>query len=182
MTEEIAVTQVDRDAAADFIRWQRKATAEWKGPEGDEAWQFFHKDFSRGIRQGIWDEHEIVQAFAKHRLASQPPSASEDVQQVTNGQYEADDFSLLADSARRIASYTEGPARRNVYLAAKQELSSLSPKSDRERELEVLLSEAKDRFREIYEDIGEGVYFSASRIAETSAARIDASLSSGEKA
>lgn len=63
------VEQVDRDAAADFVRWQRKATDEWKGPDGEtDVWQFFHKDFSRGIRQGIWDEHPIAQAFARHRL------------------------------------------------------------------------------------------------------------------
>lgn len=71
-TEIVAVIQADRDAAADLVRWQRQATGEWKSAEGGDVWQFFVAGFSRGIRQGIWDEHEVVQAFARHRLQSPP--------------------------------------------------------------------------------------------------------------
>lgn len=60
------VKQVDREAAADIVKWQQNATAEWEQNNGP-AWQFFAAGFSRAIRQGIWDEHPLVQAFARHR-------------------------------------------------------------------------------------------------------------------
>jgi hypothetical protein len=63
------VTQEDRGAAADLVKWQQNATKQWKQGEG-EAWQFFAAGFSRAIRQGIWDEHPLVQAFAAHRQAT----------------------------------------------------------------------------------------------------------------
>lgn len=64
----VDVMQADRDAAADLVKWQQKATDEWEAKE-PAALHFFAKDFSRAIRQGIWDEHPVVQAFARHRLA-----------------------------------------------------------------------------------------------------------------
>jgi hypothetical protein len=66
----VEATPADRTAAADLVRWQRGATAEWKAQDGDEVWQFFVKGFSRAILQGIWDEHPVVQAFAEHRIAA----------------------------------------------------------------------------------------------------------------
>lgn len=68
--ELVEVTQPDREAAADIVVWQRKATENWKGQGGDDAWQFYVAGFSRGIRQGIWDQHPLVQAFAAHRIAA----------------------------------------------------------------------------------------------------------------
>ena len=65
----VEVTQADRDAAAKLVRWQRDATADWSAQNGEEAWQFFVGDFSRAIVQGIWDEHPVVQAFARHRAS-----------------------------------------------------------------------------------------------------------------
>lgn len=64
----VTVEQRDRDAAAAIVRWQRKATDEWQSKDGDAVMQFFVADFSRAILQGIWDEHPVVQAFARHRL------------------------------------------------------------------------------------------------------------------
>lgn len=67
MTDHIDVIQSDREAAASFVRWQRKATDAWK-QEQDGIVQFFVGGFSKGIIQGIWDSHPVVQAFARHRV------------------------------------------------------------------------------------------------------------------
>ncbi len=54
--------------------------------------------------------------------ASEPVGEREAI--VTNGQYETDDFGPVGDAARRIASYAEGEARRNVYRKARIELAA----------------------------------------------------------
>lgn len=65
----VEVTQADREAAADFICWQRAATQ--SAIEGQhDVRQFFVAGFSKAIRQGIWDEHQVVQAFAAHRTTA----------------------------------------------------------------------------------------------------------------
>lgn len=74
----VEVTQADREAAAAIVRWQRNATKKWKAQDGDEAWQFFVDGFTRGIMQGIWDQHEVVQSYACHRLASPPTDLKAD--------------------------------------------------------------------------------------------------------
>lgn len=71
--------EADREAAADFVKWQQKATEEWQRTDGG-AIQFFADGFSRGIRQGIWDDHPVVQAFMRHRLAFSTPAASDAAQ------------------------------------------------------------------------------------------------------
>lgn len=63
------VTQADRVAAAAIVRWQREAKKKWKQDQ-ESMVQFFVADFSRAIVQGIWDEHPLVQAFARHRIAA----------------------------------------------------------------------------------------------------------------
>jgi hypothetical protein len=64
--DKLVVTQEDREAAARLIEWQQRVTAEWE-QEGKPAWQFFAAAFADGIRKGIWDDHDVVQAFAAHR-------------------------------------------------------------------------------------------------------------------
>lgn len=60
MTEE--VTQADRDAAANYMRRAGVATAE----------------SYRGYVGGVYDASNIVQAFARHRLAHLPTDLSEE--------------------------------------------------------------------------------------------------------
>jgi hypothetical protein len=66
---QIEVTQEDREAAAAIVRWQREAADQWNA-EGGSTLQFFVADFSRAIMQGIWDQHPVVQAFARHRATA----------------------------------------------------------------------------------------------------------------
>ena len=63
------VTQADRDAAASLVAWHNKAASEWKTDGGNDL-TFFAADMPDGIRRGIWDEHDVVQAFARHRQSS----------------------------------------------------------------------------------------------------------------
>ncbi len=121
--ELVPVEQCDRDAAADLVRWQRSATAEWQQGDGDEAWQFFVPGFSRGIIQGIWDEHYLVQAFAAHRLAARTPTPREQALAKAleaivafcddpNGSEQPESLALglarLLPDARRVLSQTTG--------------------------------------------------------------------------
>lgn len=71
------VTQADRERAADLIAWHNTAASEWH-IEGGSDLRFFAADMPDGIRKGIWDNHEVVQAFARHRIAHQPDSALAD--------------------------------------------------------------------------------------------------------
>lgn len=69
MTEEpVEVIQADRQAAADFVAWNNKVTSEWETVNGGTM-QFFTSNFPDAIRHGTWDEHPVVQAFARHRLS-----------------------------------------------------------------------------------------------------------------
>ncbi len=77
MDDAIAPTQADRDAAADLVAWHNTAASEWH-IEGGADLRFFAADMPDGIRKGIWDQHEFVQAFARHRIAHQPDSALAD--------------------------------------------------------------------------------------------------------
>lgn len=65
---EIEIVQADREAAADLIAWHNTAASEWR-LEGGADLSFFAANMPDGIRRGIWDEHEVVHAFARHRLA-----------------------------------------------------------------------------------------------------------------
>jgi hypothetical protein len=67
--ELLAVTQADREAAADLIEWHNTAATEWH-IEGGADLRFFAADMPDGVRKGIWDQHDFVQAFARHRLAA----------------------------------------------------------------------------------------------------------------
>jgi hypothetical protein len=58
------VIQSDRDFAADLAQWLTDAQKEW---DGMAIW--FAADAPRAFRDGAFDAHEFVQAFAKHRLA-----------------------------------------------------------------------------------------------------------------
>lgn len=64
----VDIIQDDREAAADLIEWHNTAASEWH-TEGGADLRFFAQDMPEGVRKGIWDEHEFVQAFARHRLA-----------------------------------------------------------------------------------------------------------------
>jgi hypothetical protein len=55
------VTQVDREAAAALVEWQNSTG--WEP-------QFFHPGLPKGMREGVWDNHPVVQAFAAHRAES----------------------------------------------------------------------------------------------------------------
>lgn len=127
--ELLAVTQKDREAAASYWRQSRIGSEET------------YRSYLIGER----DNSFIVQAFARHRLQStaaafcvsstdintvceQPegvsvtttaPEGGPDAAIVTGRQYDRDDFGPIGEAARRICSYTEGEARRNVYKVAK---------------------------------------------------------------
>ncbi len=142
--ELLAVTQKDREAAASYWRQSRIGSEET------------YRSYLIGER----DNSFIVQAFARHRLQStaaafcvsstdintvceQPegvsvtttaPEGGPDAAIVTGGQYDRDDFGPIGEAARRICSYTEGEARRNVYKVAKTELTALRAERDALRE------------------------------------------------
>ncbi|WP_374413313.1 hypothetical protein [Novosphingobium colocasiae] len=64
MTDKLIVEQVDREAAAALAQWLINAQKEW----GMLLW--FSPHFPYSCREGVWDEHEFVQAFARHRIAA----------------------------------------------------------------------------------------------------------------
>lgn len=59
----IEIIQSDRDAAADLAEWLTTAQKAW-----DEAAVWFAADAPRALREGAFDNHEWVQAFARHRI------------------------------------------------------------------------------------------------------------------
>jgi hypothetical protein len=73
MDSEVEVIQADREAAASVAEWQR-----------DTGWEpcFFHHDFARGVREGAWDNHDLVQAFARHRTQSTQLDGWQDVRKA----------------------------------------------------------------------------------------------------
>ncbi len=68
--EMIAVMQDDREAAAELVAWHNKAASDWKTDGGNDL-TFFAADMPESIRRGVWDSHDVVQAFARHRLTAQ---------------------------------------------------------------------------------------------------------------
>jgi len=66
MTDQVKVTAADREAAALLAEWLTKAQVSWGG---SESW--LHPWFPADVREGAWDNHDWVQAFARHRIASQ---------------------------------------------------------------------------------------------------------------
>jgi len=56
---ELLITQPDREAAAALVEWQNGTG--WEP-------QFFNPGLPKGMREGAWDNHPVVQAFAAHRL------------------------------------------------------------------------------------------------------------------
>lgn len=72
----LPVIQADRDAAGALVQWQRDATDKWKQDQ-ESMVQFFVGGFVEGIIEGRWDNHAIVQAMAKHRLAHSPEPAGD---------------------------------------------------------------------------------------------------------
>lgn len=89
MTQD-RVTQADRDCAADLIAWHNAATSEWITHGGNDL-RFFALDMPDGIRKGIWDGHDVVQAFARHRIAAERAStpAAPDAVRECIGDFEA---------------------------------------------------------------------------------------------
>lgn len=67
------VTQADREAAASLIAWHNEAASAWV-TEGGSDLRFFASDMPDAISQGVWDGHEFVQAFARHRAQATPDS------------------------------------------------------------------------------------------------------------
>lgn len=63
--ELLPVTQDDRETAALFMDWLTSAQKEW---EGMPIW--FAGDSAKATRQGVWDNHDVVQIIAKRRIAS----------------------------------------------------------------------------------------------------------------
>lgn len=63
---EEGIIQADREAAADLIEWHNSAAREWRIQGGADL-SFFAANMPEGVRRGIWDEHEVVQAFAQYR-------------------------------------------------------------------------------------------------------------------
>jgi hypothetical protein len=61
-TDNVQVTQADREAAASFAEWLTAAQSEWVNMT---VW--FTNDFPTATRKGIWDNHELTQTFARHR-------------------------------------------------------------------------------------------------------------------
>lgn len=61
--EVVPVTQADREAAATQTAWVISAEQRL------DREPFFHAGLPDAIRRGVWDDHDIVQAFARHRLA-----------------------------------------------------------------------------------------------------------------
>jgi hypothetical protein len=101
MTEVVPVTREDREAAAAIVRWQRDATEKWKQDQ-ESMVQFFVAGFTRGIMQGIWDHHPVVQAFARHRAAAlQAARESERAEVVAWLRKSADGFRAAAKLQRR---------------------------------------------------------------------------------
>lgn len=66
------VTDADREAAAMLVAWHNKVASEWKTNDGSDL-QFFTSGMPAQIRLGAWDNHDVVQAFARHREASIAP-------------------------------------------------------------------------------------------------------------
>ena len=73
MADTVSVTQADREAAAALIEWHNDAAAQWEVVPG-KTLQFFAASAPKSMREGAFDEHDVVQAFARHRLASTQPA------------------------------------------------------------------------------------------------------------
>lgn len=59
----MTVSQKDREAAAKLVEWFIEVESKW----GHET--FFSSQFPEGIRLGYWDNHPIVEAFARHAVS-----------------------------------------------------------------------------------------------------------------
>ena len=62
----VEVAQEDREVAAALAEWLIKAQINWGGKE---IW--FIPSFPAEVRKGTWDNHDWVEAFARHRIAAQ---------------------------------------------------------------------------------------------------------------
>ncbi len=80
----VEVTQADREAAAALAEWHNRVAGEWESVNGGTM-QWFTAGFPAGVRCGTWDEHDLVQAFARHRLATTQPKTSEYARAVEGG-------------------------------------------------------------------------------------------------
>jgi hypothetical protein len=60
----VAVEQCDRDAAANLAQWLINASLAWS----EDYTPFFVAEFPQKVREGIWDNHDWAQAFARHRI------------------------------------------------------------------------------------------------------------------
>lgn len=69
MTDKIEVTQADRDAAADYIEWSLQV--------GNNKTEATAKTGAWPVRSGAGDESQIVQAFARHRIAAEQKAKAE---------------------------------------------------------------------------------------------------------
>ena len=104
---QVEVTQADREAAADLIEWHNTAASEWH-IEGGADLRFFASDMPEGTRKGIWDEHEFVQAFARHRIEAEkrtaPRSVVEALEKSIEGWDNVVEFGLLPRQHRPTAN------------------------------------------------------------------------------
>lgn len=81
------------------------------------------------VVEADWPEYERVWRMIEDRASGRTAYSGDGrsdwaEEDVTNGQFEADDFGPVADLARHIASHCEGEARKNVYRVAKGVLSA----------------------------------------------------------
>lgn len=74
--EELTIEQRHRDAAANLAEWLTAAQEEW---DGMTVW--FAADAPRAFREGAFDNHEFVQAFARFE-SQHMPCIPEDVREA----------------------------------------------------------------------------------------------------
>jgi len=114
----VEVTQADREAAADYEE------------------HFPPHMGGQVFRDGVADDHPLVQAFAKHRLASRTPPVSD-----RDGEVER------VVSALHPAWFATDYNHRQAQRAVRAALAAL-PHPEREERLKEALEKCRDRFRE----------------------------------
>jgi hypothetical protein len=70
-SETVPVTQADREAAAAWAKWLIDAEDIYGGRD-----PFFAASFPASLYAGVFDDHDLAQAFAKHRIAHTPQPAA----------------------------------------------------------------------------------------------------------
>lgn len=77
----VEVIQADREAAALLAEWHTGAASQWEIVSGGTM-QWFTNDFPEACRKGVWDGHEFVQAFARHRIEAAAQARREAIKEA----------------------------------------------------------------------------------------------------